>query len=280
MGPGSLKNALQQVCQLVEASSTANPTDAQLLELFVRQRDTSAFSVLLKRYGPLVWHVSRRVLLNHHDAEDVFQATFLLLARKAGSIRKRESVASWLHGAAYRLAIQVRRQATRRQQREKQATTRSVQEPGFETALRELQSALDEELAVLPDSVGFTDGSKTLVVVMSGVGLAVLWETDTGKKVREIKIVGPWARLAPDGRTVASLPSPGSLNGRPNSPQLDTLTITDVATGKVLSAAKAPADLPQPVGRPAVWRWAWTRGSRTRRTPAGRSGSSIRKRFL
>jgi RNA polymerase sigma factor (sigma-70 family) len=135
----------------LESPCRTNLTDARLLDLFVRQKDQSAFAILLHRYGPMVWHVTRRVLSNRHDTEDVFQATFLLLARKAASIRKQESVASWLHGVAYRLSVQLRRQALRRQARERRAPAASVPEPGFESAWRELQTVLDEELAGLPD---------------------------------------------------------------------------------------------------------------------------------
>jgi RNA polymerase sigma factor (sigma-70 family) len=139
------------MCKLLEASGPGNVADARLLELFVRQRDDTAFSVLLHRYGPMVWHVGRRVVVNSHDADDVFQATFLLLARKAESIRKQESIACWLHGVAYRLAVQLRKQRTRRRARERQARMAGVRETGFDAAWRELLAALDEEVALLPD---------------------------------------------------------------------------------------------------------------------------------
>jgi len=121
--PAPLNAALRQLCQLLDVPALGAVADGRLLELFVRRHDQAAFSVLLSRYGPLVWHVGRRVLSNAHDAEDVFQATFLLLARKAGSIRRHESVASWLHGVAYRLAVQLRKQAARRKARERRAGT-------------------------------------------------------------------------------------------------------------------------------------------------------------
>src|SRR6516165_9918376 len=114
-----LEAALRQVCKLLESPSRTNVADGQRLDLFVRQQAQAAFAVLLHRYGPMVWHVACRVLENRHDTEDVFQATFLLLARKAGSIRKQESVASWLHGAAYRLAVEARKRTAARRQRER-----------------------------------------------------------------------------------------------------------------------------------------------------------------
>src|SRR5579885_624536 len=82
----------------------AGLTDAQLLGYFVERRDEAAFAALVKQHGPMVWGVCRR-LLNHHDAEDAFQATFLVLVRKASSILPREKVANWLYGVAYQTAL-------------------------------------------------------------------------------------------------------------------------------------------------------------------------------
>src|SRR5215831_9012492 len=79
----------------------AEATDAELLERFSSRREEAAFAALLQRHGPMVLSVSQRVLHQRQDAEDVFQATFLLLARKAGAIRKQSSVSSWLHGVAH-----------------------------------------------------------------------------------------------------------------------------------------------------------------------------------
>jgi DNA-directed RNA polymerase specialized sigma24 family protein len=79
--------------------------DAVLLERFVGGREEVAFTVLVARHGPMVLRLCRRVLGNAHDAEDAFQATFLVLARKAGAIRRRDHLAAWLHGTAYRLAL-------------------------------------------------------------------------------------------------------------------------------------------------------------------------------
>src|SRR5262249_45036987 len=119
---------------------------------FVTHGDQAAFAELVARHGACVWAVCRRVLGQDQDAEDAFQAVFLILGRKAGAIRKRESVGSWLHGVAYRTAMKVRRAAGRRQAREKRAGAAAREPPPPEqAAARELQRLLDEELARLAE---------------------------------------------------------------------------------------------------------------------------------
>ena len=136
--------------RVLHAESATALTDAQLLGRFTAGRDEAAFAALVLRHGSIVLGTCRRVLRNHHDAEDAFQATFLVLARLAGSIRKQESVASWLYGVAFRTAMKVRRGLARRQARERQAPSRQPTEVPSELALRDLQQVLDEEVARLP----------------------------------------------------------------------------------------------------------------------------------
>src|SRR5262252_4101227 len=88
--------------------------DADLLERYVRARDEAAFEALLHRHGPLVYGVCRRLLSDAHDAEDAFQATFLILARKAGSVLPRSQLGNWLYGVAYKVASRARTRASRR----------------------------------------------------------------------------------------------------------------------------------------------------------------------
>ena len=127
----------------------AGPTDAQLLASFVEHRDQAAFAAIVKRHGRLVWNVCRRIL-DLHDTEDAFQATFLVLCRKAASIRRREMLASWLYGVAYQTALQARRTAARRRAREKQAV--DMPEPAVKQDLwNDLQALLDQELSRLPE---------------------------------------------------------------------------------------------------------------------------------
>src|SRR5262245_8814122 len=95
-------------------------TDGQLLERFVTRREGAVFEAILHRHGPMVWGVCRRVLRDHHDAEDAFQATFLVLARKAASIAHREKLGNWLFGVAHQTAMKARAKRAKRRGREGQ----------------------------------------------------------------------------------------------------------------------------------------------------------------
>src|SRR5262249_19677706 len=125
-------------------------TDRQLLEGYVLRRDEGALEALVRRHGPMVWGVGRRVLFDHHDAEDAFQATFLVLVRKAASIGSRDLVANWLYGAAYRTALKARATAARRRAREKvmAEVPEPVAPPG--PARHDPPTLLDGELQSLP----------------------------------------------------------------------------------------------------------------------------------
>jgi RNA polymerase sigma factor (sigma-70 family) len=125
-------------------------TDGQLLECFITRRDEAAFEALVRRHGPMVLGVCRRVLRDGHDAEDAFQATFLVLVRKAASIGQRERVGNWLYGAAYRAALEAR--AARRHVRERQVSAMPETEVVDEAATwSDLRPILDQELNQLPD---------------------------------------------------------------------------------------------------------------------------------
>jgi RNA polymerase sigma factor (sigma-70 family) len=146
---------LQRVVQTLRGATLHHAgealTDGQLLERYVRSRDAEGFAGLVQRHGPMVWGVCRRLLPRHHDVEDAFQATFLVLVRKAASIVPREKVANWLYGVAYQTALKARATSARRAAREKQVI--SMAEPaGLPGQLRDdLLPWLDHELNRLPD---------------------------------------------------------------------------------------------------------------------------------
>jgi RNA polymerase sigma factor (sigma-70 family) len=128
----------------------AGLTDGQLLNRFVEYRDEAAFAALVRRHAPMVWGVCRR-LLSHHDAEDAFQATFLVLAKKAAGVVPREMVANWLYGVAHQTALLARRTAARKAARERQVT--QMPDPAAEQPDQwsDLRPLLDQELSRLPD---------------------------------------------------------------------------------------------------------------------------------
>jgi RNA polymerase sigma factor (sigma-70 family) len=149
-----LGRAIKMKCEPLEqasACSVDDHTDEALLTQFIRQHDEAAFAALVQRHGPMVRSVCRRVLRNPHDVEDAFQATFLVLVRKASSIGKPNLPANWLYGVAYRTAVNARSQAARRFRYESEAASMPRTEPGMDDAHEELLAVLDESLESLPD---------------------------------------------------------------------------------------------------------------------------------
>src|SRR5262245_30680354 len=101
MSTATLNGFLAHLKHAMGAETLGQRTDGALVDRFLRTRDDAAFTAMLRRHGPMVLRVCRRVLPRQDDAEDAFQATFLVLARRAGTLRKRGSLASWLHGVAH-----------------------------------------------------------------------------------------------------------------------------------------------------------------------------------
>src|SRR5262249_4456677 len=125
-------------------------TDIELLTIFAQDKNDQAFATLVRRYSVLVWGVCYRILGHHEEAEDAFQATFLVLARKAGQIGRKELVGNWLFGVAQRTAWGVRKSLARRQRHEKQTSTMlsTTYTDGVERP--DLLAVLDEEILQLP----------------------------------------------------------------------------------------------------------------------------------
>jgi RNA polymerase sigma factor (sigma-70 family) len=126
-------------------------SDCVLLEWFVQRHDQAAFAALVRRHGPMVLSVCRRVLRHAEDTEDAFQATFLVLARKASRLRRPELLANWLYGVAYRTAQHARERSARRHQREREAASMPSPQTDPESPSHDLGRLLDEELHRLPE---------------------------------------------------------------------------------------------------------------------------------
>jgi TIGR03009 family protein len=144
-------NVVQFIRQITPAGLPDDTTDGELLERFIDQRDENAFGTLIRRHGPLVFAVCRRALPTVQDAEDAFQATFLVLARKARSIAKRGSVASWLHGVARRIALRAKADLSKRRGVEHRCAAMVAADCLQELVWQDIRLILDEEVARLPE---------------------------------------------------------------------------------------------------------------------------------
>jgi RNA polymerase sigma factor (sigma-70 family) len=151
MATNQLRRVLQTLREAAAPDDGAGLSDGQLLESYVRGREEAAFAALVRRHGPMVWGVCRRVLRVRQDAEDAFQATFLVLVRKAAAVASKELVANWLYGVAHRTALKARTTAARRRGREKQVTAMPEPAAGRQRLWDELEPLLDQELGRLPD---------------------------------------------------------------------------------------------------------------------------------
>jgi RNA polymerase sigma factor (sigma-70 family) len=151
MADAPLDTVLRHIREIVTTETSREVSDCHLLHAFATRHDEAAFEALVRRHGPTVLGVCRRLLGNVHDAEDVFQATFLVLARRAASVRKAEALASWLHGVAYRMARSAQRAAARRRAHEGQAQARAPRGPAWEVGWHEAQTLIDKEIQRLPD---------------------------------------------------------------------------------------------------------------------------------
>ncbi|MFL5340308.1 MAG: sigma-70 family RNA polymerase sigma factor [Gemmataceae bacterium] len=149
MATGSTRQVVRQLRRFAVRETDAL-TDGQLLDCFVAQRDEAAFAALVRRHGPMVWGVCRRIVGHAEDAEDAFQAAFLVLARKASTVRPRELVGHWLYGVASRTALKAKAVAARRRERERQVPVMPPAEI-ISPADVDWLPLLDRELGRLPE---------------------------------------------------------------------------------------------------------------------------------
>jgi RNA polymerase sigma factor (sigma-70 family) len=149
MATAPLQTLLRHIRKLAAGRGGSHCTDRQLLEDFTARRDEAAFAALVARHGPMVLRVCRRVLNHEQDAEDAFQATFLVLVQNTQAIRRRDALAPWLHGVAYRTAMKAKRSAARRRKHEAERRALTAQSATPAT-WDDVQAILDEEIQRLP----------------------------------------------------------------------------------------------------------------------------------
>ena len=151
MATNQLSRVIQHLRKAALPREEGGLTDGQLLDSYIASREEAAFAALVHRHGGMVWGVCRRILASHHDAEDAFQATFLVLVRKAASIVSKEKVANWLYGVAHQTALKARATTARRRGREKEVT--AMPEPALQQQelWDDLLPLLDQELSRLPE---------------------------------------------------------------------------------------------------------------------------------
>jgi RNA polymerase sigma factor (sigma-70 family) len=146
-----MQNVIRHLHKIVLRQRDAGLNDGELLARFIEQRDEGAITTLVRRHGPMVWGVCRRTLRNEHDAEDAFQATFLVLIRKASSVRQRDTVGNWLYGVAQQTALKARSSEARLRARERLMASVPEELVPEQKSCCEVQAALDLELRRLPE---------------------------------------------------------------------------------------------------------------------------------
>ncbi len=150
MPTSQMSQAIDQLRSAVLRDGAGLP-DGELLDRFVRLRDAAALAALVQRHSAMVWGVCRRILSSHHDAEDAFQATFLVLVRKADSLKKKELLANWLYGVAQQTAFRARGTMYKQAARERQVIDMPEPAAAVQESWDAIQPLLDQELSRLPD---------------------------------------------------------------------------------------------------------------------------------
>jgi RNA polymerase sigma factor (sigma-70 family) len=151
MATNQLSEVIHPLRRALFLRGEAGLTDGQLLQEYLSRREEAALAALVRRHAPMVWGVCRRVLRHHHDAEDAFQATFLVLVRKAASIASPELLANWLYGVAHQTALKARATTAKRQARARQVTPMPEPAATERDLWHDLEPLLDQELCQLSD---------------------------------------------------------------------------------------------------------------------------------
>jgi RNA polymerase sigma factor (sigma-70 family) len=151
MASSQMNRVIDQLRQMIPPTDSEGPSDGQLLDRLVAGRDEAAFTAIVRRHGPMVLGVCQRVAGNLHDAEDAFQATFLVLAKKADTLSRRDLVANWLYGVARRISMKFRGVACRRRLREQAIDDIAELPIGAADEWDDLRAVLDEEIGRLPE---------------------------------------------------------------------------------------------------------------------------------
>jgi RNA polymerase sigma factor (sigma-70 family) len=151
MPTSQLSEVIQRLRVTLVPPHEGGLTDGDLLERYINHRDEAAFAGLVRRHGPMVWGVCRRIVGEHHEAEDAFQATFLVLVRKASAIAPRHMVVNWLYGTACQTALKARASAAKKRTRERLVVQMPEPAVANDDAGRDLHGLLDQELSRLPD---------------------------------------------------------------------------------------------------------------------------------
>jgi RNA polymerase sigma factor (sigma-70 family) len=235
--------------KLTPGDSGGEPSDAALLARFVGHHDEDAFAALLRRHGPMVLGVCHRILGDPHDADDAFQTTFLVLARRADSVGRPERLGNWLYGVAWRTARKARAGVARRRAELRPAPEPAVTDTTEELAWRELRPVLDEELSRLPDkyrtAVVLCDlEGRTHEEVARQLGCPRATVTTRLARARE-RLRGRLARrgLAPSGAAVAALLSGEAATAALRAGMAETTirAALGFAAGKTAAAAVSPS---------------------------------------
>src|SRR5262245_48803839 len=151
MAESQMNEDIRHLRRTVLLPDGAGLTDGQLLEDYISRRHEAALAALVARHGPMVWGVCRRVLGKDQDAEDAFQATFLVLVRRAASLALTTSVGNWLYGVAHQTALKARATMAKRRTRERQVTAMPEPAAAGQDPWPDLEPLLDEELSRLPE---------------------------------------------------------------------------------------------------------------------------------